>query len=313
MTHASDCVRIAHVTDLGIVIVNYNTRDRLRDCLRSLDAARNVSLVTYVVDNSSTDGSADMVRTEFPRVDLIASQINGGYSYANNLGLRKILALNPVPAYTLLLNADTVVPPDALAQMVQFFQAHPQVGAAGPKLVMANGKLDLACRRSFPSPEIAIYHALGLTKLFSKSKRFGRYQMTFLDEDQTAEVDSVVGAFMMMRTETLQHAGLLDETYFMYGEDLDLALRIKKHGWKIYYYPAVQVLHIKRESSKNSARAQYEFWRAGYIFYKKHYADKTPLPIHLMLVTGLALKGGMQLVRDMMRPIPTAPNQSELH
>lgn len=301
------------MSDIGIVIVNYNTRDRLRNCLKSLQASRGASSVLFVVDNGSPDGSAAMVRAEFPNAQLIESQVNGGYSYGNNLGLRRILALTPTPPFTLLLNPDTVLPPDALARMCDFFAAHPEAGIAGPKLVMANGELDKACRRSFPSPELSIYHVLGLDDRFPKSKRFARYEMTFLDENQVAEVDSVVGAFMMLRTETLRQVGLLDETYFMYGEDLDLALRIKKRGWKVYYNPAVQVLHYKREASRHSARAPYEFWRAGYIFYKQHYADKTALPLRALIMLGLALKGGTQLVREMMRPLPPCPNASEIY
>lgn len=300
------------MSDLGIVIVNYNTRERLCDCLRSVQASRGVSCETYVVDNNSTDGSAAMVRTEFPRVHLIESAVNGGYSYANNLALRAILALNPTPRFALLLNPDTVVPPDAFAEMMAFFDAHPDAGIAGPKLVMADGSLDLACRRSFPNPVLSIYHVLGLTRRFPKSKRFGRYNLTFLDENQMTEVDSVVGAFMMMRTESLRQVGLLDEMYFMYGEDLDLALRIKQRGWKVYYYPTVQVLHYKREASRGSARAQYEFWRAGYIFYRKHYRRTTAWPLHWMITAGLAYKGGMKLVREMLRPLPPSPNQSEI-
>jgi N-acetylglucosaminyl-diphospho-decaprenol L-rhamnosyltransferase len=301
------------VSDLGIVVVNYNTRDRLRACLKSLEASRGVSFVTFVVDNGSSDGSAAMVRAEFPRVQSIESPINGGYAYANNLALRKILALDPPPAFMLLLNPDTVLPPDALAQMLAFFAAHPEAGIAGPKLVMADGKLDNACRRSFPSPELSIYHVLGLDDRFPKSKQFARYEMTFLDENQVAEVDSVVGAFMMLRTETLRQAGLLDESYFMYGEDLDLALRIKKRGWKVYYNPAVQVLHYKREASRHSERAPYEFWRAGYIFYEKHYAAKTALPLRALIMLGLAMKGGLKLVREMMQPLPPAPNAGEIY
>jgi N-acetylglucosaminyl-diphospho-decaprenol L-rhamnosyltransferase len=300
------------MSDIGIVIVNYNTCARLRDCLRSLYASRGASFVVFVVDNGSPDGSAAMVRSEFPDVELIESQVNGGYSYANNLALRRILALNPMPPFTLLLNPDTVVPPDALAQMLAFFVEHPEAGIAGPKLVMENGKLDTACRRSFPSPELSIYHVLGLDDWFPKSRRFARYEMTFLDENEMTEVDSVVGAFMLMRTETLCQAGLLDETFFMYGEDLDLALRIKKRGWKVYYNPAVQVLHYKREASRFSERAPYEFWRAGYIFFRKHYADRTALPLRAAIVAGLAIKGGARLVREMMRPIPPAPNAREI-
>ncbi len=301
------------MVELGIVIVNYNTRERLRDCLQSLDANRGVSFVTYVVDNCSTDGSAAMVRETFPRLHLIASPTNGGYSYANNLGLRAILARDPTPPFTLLLNPDTVLPPDALAGMIEFFQSHPDAGIVGPKLVMADGKLDLACRRSFPDPVNSIYHVLGLDQRFATNPRFARYNLTYLDENQVAEVDSVVGAFMMLRTETLRQAGLLDETYFMYGEDLDLALRIKQRGWKVYYNPAVQVRHYKRAASRGSARAQYEFWRAAYIFYKKHYARTTPLPLRALVVLGLAAKGGGKLIREMMQPLPPAPNGAEIH
>ncbi len=300
------------MNDLGIVIVNYNTRDRLRDCLKSLAENRGITFATHVVDNCSTDGSAEMVRAEFPGVHLIASDQNGGYSYANNLGLRAIFAGTPVPPYMLLLNPDTVVPPDALAQMIAFMQNNPDIGIAGPKLVMASGKLDLACRRSFPSPELSIYHVLGLTKLFPKSKLFGRYNLTYLDEDQLTEVDSVVGAFMLMRTTALQQVGLLDEIYFMYGEDLDLALRIKRQGWKVVYNPAVTVLHIKRESSKQSVRAQYEFWRAGYLFYAKHYRANTSFPMHAIIMFGLAVKGGRALVREMRQPLPSSPNRAEI-
>ncbi len=297
--------------DLGIVIVSYNTRDLLRDCLRSLDGSRGVSFTTFVVDNCSPDASAAMVRAEFPHVCLIENPTNGGYAHANNLGLRRILSASP-PPYTLLLNPDTVVPPDALAQMIDFFAAHPEAGIVGPKLVMADGTLDLACRRSFPSPELSIYHVLGLTRRFPRHPRFGRYQMTFLDENRVAEVDSVVGAFMMLRTETLCRVGLLDESYFMYGEDLDLALRIKARGWKVYYNPAVEVLHYKRQASQGSARAAYEFWRAAYIFYRKHYYATTSFPVHALISLGLACKGGRRLLSEMMRPLPASPNQAEI-
>ncbi|MCL5950680.1 MAG: glycosyltransferase family 2 protein [Chloroflexi bacterium] len=298
--------------DLAIVIVNYNTRDQLQNCLRSVEASRGISLDTCVVDNCSTDGTTGMVQAEFPHVHLIASRMNGGYAYANNLGLRRILSMQPLPRYTLLLNPDTVLAESALAEMAAFLESHPEAGIAGPKLVMADGKLDLACRRSFPTPEYSMGHVLGLTRLFPKHKRFGRYNLTFLDENLVTEVDSVVGAFMMMRTTALCQAGLLDESFFMYGEDLDLALRIKRNGWKVYYNPAVQVLHYKRASSQQSARAKYEFWRAAYIFYQKHYARATPLPVHGLVVGGLAIKGGRKLLREMMRPLPPAPNWSEL-
>jgi GT2 family glycosyltransferase len=249
------------------------------------------------VDNCSEDGTADMVRDEFPQVHLIESEINGGYAYANNLGLRQLHA-----RYYLLLNPDTVLPPDALKRMLAFMDAHPDVGIAGPKLVMADGELDKACRRSFPTPKNSFYKLFGLSRLFPKSKLFGQYNLTYLDPDETAQVDSVVGAFMMVRREVVEQVGCLDERYFMYAEDLDWALRAKQAGWKVYYYPEVTVLHYKRQSSKqNKDKTDYEFWRAMYIFYRKHYAQDTPFWLHYLVLGGLAVRGGRRVLRTIMR------------
>jgi len=286
--------------DLGIIIVNYNTCDLLRECLRSVYASEgDFGYAVCVVDNCSTDDSADMVRAEFPQVHLIESPINGGYAYANNLGLRhfgfgrRTTKAKPqtesAPRYALLLNPDTVLPPTALADMLAFMDDRPEAGIAGPKLVREDGTLDLACRRSFPTPEVSFYRMTGLSKLFPRSPRFGRYNLTYLDPDQLTEVDSVVGAFMMVRREAIQQAGLLDETFFMYGEDLDWAYRIKQRGWRVWYNPAVTVLHIKEASSKHSDRARYEFYRAMAIFYHKHYAAQTPFWLHWLILAGIAI------------------------
>ncbi|MBN1401189.1 MAG: glycosyltransferase family 2 protein, partial [Anaerolineae bacterium] len=209
--------------DLAIVIVNYNTREDLRRCLLSLRAGRgDLGTQVVVVDNCSRDGSAEMVRTEFPDVKLIPTDHNGGYAYANNIGLRAVgfdadAPPEALPRYVLLLNPDTVLPPDALSAVVAFMDANPDVGVLGPKLVRADGSLDRACRRSFPTPAVSFYHLAGLSKLFPTSRRFARYNLTYLDEDQQADVDSVVGAFMLMRAQALECAGLLDEVFFMYG------------------------------------------------------------------------------------------------
>ncbi len=301
--------------DLAIVIVNYNTRDLLRQCLASVYASQGT--LTYevcVVDNASSDGSAAMVQAEFPQVRLIQSPYNGGYAYANNLGLRLFgfrdqgagaKESDPTPTFALLLNPDTVLPPNALADMLAFMQAHPQAGVAGPKLVLPDGRLDLACRRSFPTPEISFYRMVGLSRLFPRSRRFGRYNMTFVDPDELIEVDSVVGAFMLVRGEAIRQVGLLDERFFMYGEDLDWAKRIKDAGWKVYYNPAVTVQHVKRAASRHSRKAQVEFYRAMLIFYRKHYAAQTPLWLHTLVLAGILLKGGLALVGDVLRrPIP---------
>jgi len=280
--------------DLGIVIVSYNTRDLLRECLKSTFASvGDFSFTVCVVDNFSSDDSAGMVSEEFPEVHLIRSDVNGGYAYANNLGLHHLgfdIQEGPTTRFALLLNPDTVLPPTALRDMIAYMDDHPTVGVAGPKLVRQDGTLDAACRRSFPTPEVSFYRMTGLSKLFPDNPRFGRYNLTGLDPDQPAEVDSVVGAFMMVRSEAIVQAGLLDETFFMYGEDLDWAYRIKQHQWSVWYNPAVTVLHIKEAASKHSKRARYEFYRAMAIFYRKHYADQTPRWLHWLILSYIAVR-----------------------
>lgn len=295
--------------DLGIVIVNWNTRDYLEKCLQTVFASEGAgTFKVVVVDNASTDGSAAMVRESFPQVHLIASEINGGYPYGNNLGLRALgyhgagTVADSAPRYGLLLNPDTELPPNALAEMVKFMDSRPDVGIAGPKLVLEDGSLDKACRRGFPTPAVSFYHYSGLAKLFPKSERFGRYNMTFADPDEELEVDSVVGAYMQVRKECIQAVGLLDESFFMYAEDLDWAYRIKQAGWKCWYRPQVVVRHIKRAASRKSQKAQFEFWRAMLIFYRKHFRISTPLWLHPLILLALLAKGGIGLWPEIRHP-----------
>jgi len=291
------------VLDLAIVIVNYNVHDLLQRCLKSVYASQGeFTMAVSVVDNDSTDDSVDMVQNDFPQVQLITNKQNVGYPAANNQGLRRLgLDNGPAeerPRYCLLLNPDTEVPPDAFRKMIAYLEQNPEVAIVGPKLVMPDGKLDLACRRSFPSPEIAFYRMLGLSRLFPNSQRFSRYNMTYLDEDELAEVDSVVGAFMMVRTEAIDQVGLLDERFWMYGEDLDWAKRIKDAGWHVMYNPEVTVLHVKRASSRQNKRADVEFYRAMLIFYYKHYQAQTPRILHWAILFALAFKGGWPVLAD---------------
>ena len=325
--------------DLAIVIVNYNVCDLLRDCLTSVYASAGLKFDVCVVDNASPDDSAAMVAREFPQAHLIRNAENMGYAAANNLGLRyfgfrdqphggatqgsgirdqsETPALHPqrgasvnsqqseIPRYALLLNPDTVVPADALTRMLQLMDDHPDLGVSGPKLVRLDGSLDLACRRGFPSVEVSFWRLTKLSKIFPRSKRFGRYNMTYLDPDQPAEIDSVVGAFMLVRREAIAQAGLLDEIFWMYGEDLDWAYRIKQRGWKVYYYPQVVVTHVKRASSSQdnagAAKAKYEFDRAMWLFYCKHYQAQTSAPIDWLVKFGLGLKGGAPLKKEMSK------------
>lgn len=286
--------------DLGIVIVNYNTRDLLRACLRTVYASQgDFTFEVCVVDNGSTDGSGEMLEAEFPQVRRILNPDNRGYPAANNQGLRLLGFPDgaDAPRFALLLNPDTELPPDALAKMLAFLDAHPEAGVAGPKLVRQDGSLDLACRRSFPSPEVSFYRFSGLARLFPRSRRFGRYNLTYLDPDERAEVDAVVGAFMMLRREAIAQVGLLDEGFFMYGEDLDWCYRIKAAGWKVYYNPEVTVLHIKRAASTRNPRAQVEFWRAMEYFYRKHYAAHTPWPVHILILAAIWARTHLERLR----------------
>ena len=295
--------------DLGIVIVNWNTCDYLERCLETVFASDgNFSYQVVVVDNYSDDNSATMVHNRFPQVDLIVNDENLGYPRANNVGLRHLgyHGENNVdvsaPRYALLLNPDTELPATALYRMVEFMDSRPDVGVAGPKLILSDGSLDKACRRGFPTPLVSFYHYSGLAKLFPKNERFGRYNMTFADENEELEVDSVVGAYMQVRKEAIEKAGLLDGTFFMYGEDLDWAYRITEVGYKVWYYPMVIVHHVKRAASSKSEKAQFEFWRAMLIFYRKHFRETTLFPIHIMILSVLLMKGGRGLWSEIQNP-----------
>ncbi len=317
--------------DLGIVILNWNTRDLLRACLRSVYASRGgITFQVCVVDNASSDDSAAMVKAEFPQALLIQNPVNGGYAAGNNLGLRALgfgphpLPPPPLPSpgpqvqergeggeaprYALLLNPDTVLPETALADMVSYMDDRPRCGAAGPKLVLPDGRLDLACRRSLGF-DAFVYRLLGLSRLFPGSRRFGLYNLTYLDPDVETAVGSVVGAFMQVRREAIAQAGLLDEAFWMYGEDLDWAFAMHQAGWEVRYNPRVTVLHVKRAASRMSSRAQIAFQEAMLYFYRKHYAAATPAWLGWLVETGIRLNLLWTRLRERFtrRPQPAAP------
>ena len=283
---------------LSVVIVNYNTREHLRGCLQCVERSEGVELETLVVDNASDDGSADMAAAEFPEVQLIRSPINGGYAYANNLALRQASG-----GYLLLLNPDTDFGPTALAEMVHYLDAHPEAAAAGPRLLLPDGRLDLACRRGFPTPAVAFYRLFGLSYLFPTSPRFGRYNLTYLDPSVETEVDSVVGAFMLVRREAMAQVGLLDEDFFMYGEDLDWAYRMKEQGWTIRYNPGVSVVHEKGASSRQrSQRTTVAFYRSMHLFHAKHFRARTFVPLNWLIVATIYLRMFWSLGKNALRP-----------
>lgn len=293
---------------LAVVILNYNRVDLLLACLNSIvQHPTRCHLDLWVVDNGSQDGSVERVREQFPAVHLIASPYNGGYAYGNNLALRRIInpapGSPPPPDYVLLLNNDTLVPAGALDGLVDYLEHHADVGVVGPKLLLPNGQLDLACRRSFPTPLVASYRMIGLSRLFPKHPHFGRYNMTYLDPDVETDVDSVVGACMLLRTSVIQEVGLLDERFFMYGEDLDWAYRIKSYGWRIVYYPRVRVWHYKGAASSRRAFSSIRaFYDAMRWFHRKHFAATTPAFLNWLIATGITCKEMLALTQNLLRP-----------
>lgn len=294
---------------IAVVILNYNSGDVLRPCLESLLAQEWVGrLEVWVVDNASSDDSVAMVEREFSTIHLIASPRNDGFSAGNNLALRRILDTPDPPDAVLILNPDTIVPSNGIAGLAQGLLLRPAAGVVGPKLVLADGSLDLACRRSFPSTEVALYRMTGLSNIFPRSRRFGRYNLTYLAPDLATEVDSVVGAAMLVRTEVIREVGLLDEAFFMYGEDLDWCYRIKAYGWQVWYDPSVTILHYKRVSSTRRAvpsiRAFYDAMR---IFHRKHYAASTIAPLNWLIFLGITLKEWQALARNRLRPTRKRP------
>lgn len=290
---------------LAIVIVSWNTRDLLRDCLASIQASQvEVPYKVYVVDNASRDGTVAMVRAEFPNVQVIEQRTNTGYPAANNVGLQAAgFGSDAFPRYVLILNPDTVLGPHVLGHVLAFMEERPEVGAVGVKLVRQDGSLDKACRRSFPSPENAFYRLSGLSRLFPRHRRFGRYNLEYLDPNQSSEVDCLAGSFMFVRGRALEEIGLFDERFFMYGEDIDLCYRIKQAGWKIFYDPTVTVLHYKGASSRQRSTASIvNFYQAMALFHDKHYRAKTFFLVNWLIYLGIFGLGALALVRNALRP-----------
>ncbi len=253
--------------DLSIIIVNYNVKEFLQNLIHSIEkASKNIEYEIIVTDNASNDGSVDFLREKFPQIKLIANQKNLGFSKANNQGLSIAKG-----KYLLLLNPDTLIREDTFEKMIEFFDTTPQAGMAGCKILNPDGSLQLACRRSFPGPWTSFCKVSGLSSLFPGSRIFARYNLTYLDENKTYEVDAISGSFMMLRKETYDKVGGLDEEFFMYGEDLDFCYRVQKSGYKVFYVHNTQIIHYKGESTKRSSIDETKvFYDAMHLFVKKH-------------------------------------------
>jgi N-acetylglucosaminyl-diphospho-decaprenol L-rhamnosyltransferase len=296
--------------DLAVVVLSYNTRELLHDCLRSVFATSDeIRLRVCVVDNASSDGSVEMVRDEFPQAHLITLDKNIGYSAGNNIALRWFgydSALGDLfdphaPRYALLLNPDTIVRQQTFAEMVAFMDEYPAIGVAGPRVRRPDGSLDRACRRGFPTPQVSFYRITGLSRLFPNSRRFNAYNLEYLPEDAVHPVDSVVGAYMQMRREAVAEVGLLDEAFFMYGEDLDWAKRFKDAGWEVWYNGKSEITHVKEAASSQSTKSRIDFHEAMWIFYRKHYQAEMPWFLDKLILFGIVAQGSLDIARRLWR------------
>ncbi len=254
--------------DITVIIVNYNVKHFLEQCLRSVQrASRGLRVETVVVDNNSQDGSQQMLAEKFPDVILIDNQDNPGFSKANNQGIEIARG-----KYVLLLNPDTIVQEDTFRTCFDFMEAHPEGGALGVKMLDGEGKFLPESKRALPTPMVSFYKIFGLASIFPKSKTFGKYHLTYLSKEENHEIEILSGAFMFMRKEMLDQIGGLDETFFMYGEDIDLSYRVLLAGYKNYYLADTKIIHYKGESTKKGSLNYVRvFYQAMIIFAKKHF------------------------------------------
>lgn len=283
---------------LSVVIVNYNVKYFLEQCLYAVRKAKhNLAIEVFVVDNHSVDGSIEMLKDKFPEVILIENKDNVGFSVANNQAMK--LAKGE---YVLLLNPDTVVQEDTFVKVCEFMDAHPDAGGLGVKMIDGKGQFLPESKRGLPTPFVAFCKIVGLSALFPQSKKFGQYHLGFLDKNKTHVVDVLAGAFMLMRKTVLDEVGLLDETFFMYGEDIDLSYRIQLGGYQNYYFPDTQIIHYKGESTKKSSvNYVFVFYNAMIIFAEKHFSKSNAKLFSFLINIAIYLRAGLAIAARFLR------------
>ena len=285
---------------LSVIIVNYNVKYFLEQALLSVRrASRNQEVEVWVVDNNSVDDSVPMVREKFPEVNLIANHHNPGFSTANNQAIRQCSG-----EYVLLLNPDTVVEEDTFEQCIDFMDTHPEAGGLGVRMIDGTGKFLPESKRGFPSPWVAFCKTVGLSRAFPRSRFFNHYHLGYLDEHEVHEVEVLSGAFMLLRRSVLEEAGLLDEAFFMYGEDIDLSYRIIQAGYRNYYFPKTSIIHYKGESTKKGSLNYVKaFYTAMIIFARKHFQGEKARLFVLMLQAGIYFRAFLTVVSGFLRKV----------
>ena len=270
---------------LSIIIVHYKTYALTKNTINSLlDTINSINYEIFVVDNASHDGSLEKLQNDFKSysfVKFIENNHNDGFAVANNLGIEKSSG-----EYILLLNSDVVVKENTINNTLSYIELHDNIGALGCKVLLPNGKLDKACKRSFPTFEVSFYRMVGLSKLFPNSERFNRYNLSYLDENGIYYVDCIVGAFMLLRRDVLFNCNCLDEDYFMYGEDIELCFNIKQLGYDVCYYGKSEIIHYKGASGKTK-KTLHAFHESMDIFYTKHYKKSNNFIINFITYFGI--------------------------
>ncbi len=285
---------------LSVIIVNYNVRYFLDQCLNSvLRAKKNLPIEIFVVDNNSVDGSVEMVKEKFTSVILIENKENYGFSKANNQAIKQAKG-----EYILLLNPDTIVEENTFEKCLKFMDEHSDAGGLGVKMIDGKGNFLPESKRGLPTPSVAFYKIFGLSTLFPKSKKFGQYHLGFLDEEKIHSVDVLSGAFMLLRKNVLDKTGAMDENFFMYGEDIDLSYRITQAGYKNYYFPETRIIHYKGESTKKSSvNYVFVFYKAMVVFAQKHFSEKNAKTFSLLINTAIYFRAGIALLNRFFKRI----------
>ena len=295
--------------DLSVIVLSWNTRELLANCLESLQCqAGDLALEAIVADNASEDGSREMVRARFPKVKLVVNSTNVGFGAGNNAA-----APHATGRYVLFLNSDTVVTEGALGRLVRFADSSPDIGIVGPKLLNGDGSLQYSCRR-YPNLGAGFFRSTPLGRLFPKNRFAADYMMTDWDHASPRDVDWVSGAALMIRRSLIDQIGCFDEAFYMYCEDVDLCWRANhaplpgsyaansQKTWRVVYYPDSEIYHfIGKSSDQAPTRMTYEFHKSQYLFYKKHYQATTPLPLRPLILLGITLRAIGQMTRFRLR------------
>ena len=286
--------------DLSVIIVNFNVRDYLRQCLISVQSAlEKIDSEIFVVDNNSDDGSADMVRKEFPDVKLIVNTLNAGFSKANNQAINVSQG-----QFVLLLNPDTLVEKDTFSKCIEFMNTHPDCGALGIRMSDGDGKFLPESKRAFPSLLTAFFKTSGLSGLFPASGIINRYYLPEVDQNEISVTEVISGAFMFIRRDALNKSGLLDEDFFMYGEDIDLSFRLLQTGYQNYYFPVAGITHFK---GKSTSRFGYNdilhFYKAMRIYIRKRAQEGKFSSCYFLLIPAIYFREGLALINRFFRII----------